>query len=351
MKIKLKVENYNLDLTFKPSFLSSLYLKRNSSEWTKVAGHLAFKLTIKQVDNETLIVESESGLTYEALYRRVLFETGLYKPPYENLIKNLPSKVEPQVEALAEIYKGVRLPYAPLDFKYILVAATLSKRVNYEKVIGWCRAIWEKTNGRLDLITKLTRKELRKIGGSYQIFQLQKTVKDFLNLSKYLHEKVKYLIGEPYVPPEEFILWLPSELARLTLIKGCWGIGPKIADSIILTTFKSTNTIPCDTHMKTVAIRLGFVDYAVMPEKRFCSKFLCDYKASLIFNIPLCPKAERSLCLKTKLNYFKELGGWIQTLIYLHGKKFCKVNKPLCKICPIKKECSWEEKRENNFPT
>ena len=68
MKIKLKVENYNLDLTFKPSFLSSIYLRRRAGEWSKIAGHLAFKLNIKQVNDETLIVESESGLTYKALY-------------------------------------------------------------------------------------------------------------------------------------------------------------------------------------------------------------------------------------------------------------------------------------------
>ena len=343
MKLKLKVENYDIDLTFKPSFLSSLYLTKKPKEWSKITGHLAFKLNFKQV-NDALIVESESGLTPEALHRRVLLETGLYKGPYEYLIQDLPSKVKPQVEALAKTYKGVRLPYAPLDFKYILVAATLSKRVNYERVVNWCRSIWEKTNGRLDLTIKLTKNELEEIGESYQIFQLQKTIKNFSTLSNHLHEKVKYLIGEPYVPPEEYILWLPPELARLTLIKGCWGMGPKTADSIILTTFKSTNIIPCDTHMKTVAIRLNLVDKAVMPEKRFCSRFVCDHKASSTFHIPLCPQAEKNLCLKTKLSYFKDLGGWIQTLIYLHGKNFCKVNKPLCWICPIKKECSWEEK-------
>ena len=274
-----------------------------------------------------------------------MFETGLYKGPYENLIQDLPSKVKPQVKALAEAYKGVRLPYAPLDFKYILIAATLSKRVNYERVTNWCKAIWDKVNGRLDLLIELTRKELREIGESYQIFQLQKTIRDFLNLSKRLHKKIKCLIGEPYVPPEEFILWLPPELARLALSNGCWGIGPKTADSIILTTFKSTNIIPCDTHMKTVVIRLGLVDQAVMPEKRFCSKFVCDHKTSLAFNILLCPKAERNICLKTKLSYFRDAGGWIQTLIYLHGRSFCKLNKPLCRVCPIKKECNWEEEK------
>jgi endonuclease III len=342
MKLKLKVKDYNLDLTFKPSFISSIYTSNEQHEWSKIAGHLAFKIKFKQVNNDALIVESESGLTLEALHRRVLLETGLYKGPYENYIQGLPSKVKPQIEALAEVYKGVRLPYAPLDFKYILVAAALSKRVNYERVVDWCRKIWMKVNGRLDLIANFNKRDLKSIGDSYQVFQLQKTMKSFEELSKRLHEKVKELIGEPYVPPEEFILWLPPELARLTLINGCWGLGPKVTDSIILTTFKSTNVIPCDAHMKNVSIRLDLVKQAEMPEKRFCSKFICDSKDALKFNLPLCPKAERKTCLRVKLSYFKDLGGWIQSLIYLHGRKFCKVNKPLCWVCPIKKECNWE---------
>ncbi|MBS7656240.1 hypothetical protein KEJ50_07095 [Candidatus Bathyarchaeota archaeon] len=346
MKIKLKVKDFNLDLTFKPSFISSIYISDKPYEWSKIAGHLAFKIKFKQVDENTLIVESESGLTVKALYRRVLLETGLYKGPYEEHIQELPSEVKPQIEALAETYKGVRLPYDPLDFKYILIAAVLSKRVNYERVLNWCRKIWRKTNGRLDLIANLNKKELKSIDNSYQVFQLQKTMKSLETLSKRLHEKVKKLIGEPYVPPEEFILWLPPELARLTLIKGCWGIGPKVADSIILTTFKSTNVIPCDAHIKTVSVRLGLVKQVEMPEKRFCSKFICDSEAALKFNIQLCPKAERKTCLRAGLSYFKDLGGWIQSLIYFHGKNFCKVNKPLCWICPIKKECNWVEKKK-----
>ncbi|HID16782.1 TPA: hypothetical protein EYP26_00650 [Candidatus Bathyarchaeota archaeon] len=329
MKLKLRVENYNIDLTFKPSFLSSLYLSEGAGQWRKIAGHLAFRLRFKQADEKTLIVESEAGLKGEALYRRALLETGLYKGPYEYLIERLPGKVKPQVEALASVYSGVRLPHAPLDFKYIFVAASLSRRANYDTaVLNWCKKLWERFDGRLELIPELGE-ELTKVGTSYQVLQLPRIVKEFMELStsKRLPNEVKDLIGKPYVPPEEFLLWLPPELARLTLIRCCWAVGPKVADSIILTTFKATSFVPCDAHARLVSIRLGLVNSEGlgMPEKRYCAKFLCEPQASATLRIPLCPKAKEGACLRAALtSLFKDLGGWIQTLIYLHGKKFCK---------------------------
>lgn len=345
MKLKLRVENYNIDLTFKPSFLSSLYLSEGAGRWRKIAGHLAFRLRFRQVDEKTLIAESEAGLKGEALYRRALLETGLYKGPYEYLTERLPGEVRPQVEALASVYGGVRLPYAPLDFKYIFVAASLSRRANYDAaVLNWCKKLWEKVDGQLELITEL-KEELKKVGTSYQVLQLPRIVKGFMELSnsERLPKEVKDLIGEPYVPPEEFILWLPPELARLTLIRCCWGVGPKIADSIILTTFKATSFVPCDVHARLVSVRLGLVDPdgLEMPEKRYCAKFLCGLQASTSLHIPLCPKAKERTCLRAALtSLLKDLGGWVQTLIYLHGKKFCKSKRPLCWVCPLKGVCA-----------
>jgi len=345
VKTVINVENFNLNLTFEPSFVSTLYRKISQNIWVKVAGHLGNQLEFKQIKPDTLEVNCSAGLTEKALQRRATIETGLWRGPYEERIGNLPKTVQPQIQALAEVYPGVRLPIVPLDFPYMLISAALSKRTGYSRfVLDWCQRIWSRYDGRIDLLAQANKSDLRSIGRSYQVVQLQKTLRSFSELPSHperLPESVLELIGEPYVPAEEFLLWLTPELARMTLIRGCWGVGPKVADSIILSTFKASHFIPCDTHLRIVAERLELaeVEGAKMPSKVLCSKYVCDQKTSSQFNVPLCSWSTNGTCLRSRLMYLLKTGGWVQTLTYLHGERFCKAYSPKCKICPIKSVC------------
>jgi len=345
VRIVIDVENFNLNLTFEPSFVSTLYRKVRPNNWIKVAGHLGNQLEFKQLKPDTLEVNCSAGLTQKALQRRATIETGLWRGPYEERIGSLPRTVQPQIRGLAEAYPGVRLPIVPLDFRYMLTSVVLSKRTGYSKfVLQWCQKIWSKYDGRIDLIAQAKKRDLQSIGKSYQIFQLQKTLRSFGELPSHperLPKEVLDLIGEPYVPAEEFLLWLTPELARMTLIRGCWGIGAKIADSIVLSTFKASHFIPCDTHLRTVAERLRLADMegTKMPSKVLCSKYVCDQKTSTQFKVPLCSSSANGTCLRSRLMYLLKTSGWVQTLVYLHGERFCKTYSPKCKICPVKSVC------------
>ncbi|HID90460.1 TPA: hypothetical protein EYP44_00685 [Candidatus Bathyarchaeota archaeon] len=340
----MTVQGFDLDNTLSPSFLSSLYVRTGPRRWVKIAGHLGGQLEFRQVGPNVLEVRSEAGLTRRALERRVRLETGLWRGPYEGMIRDLPSSAQPQVEALARAYSGVRLPIAPLDFPYIFVTVVLSKRADYHRfVLGWCRKIWEEFDGSLYSIAESSLERLRGIGSSYQVLQLRRTVKSFLELSEHvdrLPERVLEMLGVPDVPPEEFILWLTPELARLTLIKGCWGIGPKVADSIVMSTFKASHLIPCDAHLHTVLKRLGLVDEGTkMPVKALCSRYVCDRKASSRLRMALCPRARDRTCVRGRLSYLRKLGGWLQTLTYMHGREYCRAIGPRCGACPISGVC------------
>ncbi len=343
MKLEIEVDHFNLDNTLTPSFVSSLYQKVEPHFWIKVAGHLGGQLELRQNQPNVLVIQCKAKLTEAAIRRRVILETGLWQGPYERMIEMLPKVMQPRIVALAKIYCGVRLPIVPLDFSYILVATSLSKRVSYEPlVLGWCRKIWDKYNGRIDLIAQLKPQELKKIGTSYHVLQLPKILRSFIELSgnvERLPRQVLDWIGPPTVPTEEFILMLPPELARLTLIRCTWGLGPKIVDSLLLSISKATHIIPCDTHLYSVAKRLelGDVNGASMPQKTLCSRFVCDEEASKRFKVAKCPRAEN--CIKGRLSHFGMLGGWIQTLTYLHGRLYCRNKNPRCEKCPLKGVC------------
>lgn len=343
MKLEIEVEHFSLDNTFAPSFVSSLYQRVEMGHLVKVAGHLGGQLELRQSQPNVLTVQCKAGLSEAALRRRVMLETGLWQGPYERMIETLPRNIRPKIEALAKLYSGVRLPIVPLDFLYMLVATALSQRVGYEPlVVGWCRRIWEKYNARIDLITQLKPKELMEIGTSYQVLQLPKILRSFIELSENIERLPKQVldwVGPPETPTEEFIQMLPPELARLTLIGGCWGLGPKIVDSLLLSTSKATHLIPCDTHLYSVAKRLGLdnAEEARMPQKTLCSRFLCGKENSKKYKIALCPQAES--CLKVRLFPLGKLGGWVQTLTYLHGKFYCRTINPKCVTCPLKAVC------------
>ncbi|MEM3755250.1 MAG: hypothetical protein QXE19_06150, partial [Candidatus Bathyarchaeia archaeon] len=166
----LEANEYDLDKTFIPSFISSIYYRLKPKFWVKIAGPLAYKLSFKQVKGFVKVKCMDFDLKKDKLKEIAFLETGLWKGPYEDFIEKFPSWLKPIANTLSKEYSGVRLPIAPFDFMYIFIATVLSKRANYEKlVLKLCRKIWEAYNGNYEKIAKSSIDELKLIGKNYQI--------------------------------------------------------------------------------------------------------------------------------------------------------------------------------------
>ena len=88
MRVTLDAEEYDIQNTFKPSFISSLYENPREGVWVKVAGHLGGRLKLEQTGRQVRVV-STANLEKDELERLVLLETGLWHPPFEDRLKAL----------------------------------------------------------------------------------------------------------------------------------------------------------------------------------------------------------------------------------------------------------------------
>lgn len=342
MRVKLEAENFNLDLTLKPSFVSSLYRRVDEKYWVKIAGRLGGQLSFKQVSPSSIEVRSTARIRKKELEEIALIETGLWHEPFENLLHSLPRNIRQKVERLSDVYAGVRLPVAQKDIPLIIVSVSLSKRAGYRFVLNWCDRIWRKYDGRIGELAKASLKELREIGTSYQVINLKRTLRDFIEIPRRIDLLPSPLnfIARRERTTEEILSRVDPWISRLILLNLCWGLGPKAADSIILSTRKAPEFIPCDIHLRTVATRLRLIsEKDLMPRKELCSKYVCDEKAGSDYGIALCPVMKE--CMRSHLAYLGELGGWFQTLSYLHGSSFCKARAPDCAKCPMKEFCGY----------
>ncbi len=336
MELTLDSGNYSLRSSLVPSFVSSLYENQKPDVWIKVAGYLGGSLRIEQM-GRSLIITSTAKIPKEKLEQLALLETGLWHDEFERGISKLPLGVRDAAEVLAEAYPGVRIPIAPRDFDYILIAVLLSKRANYRMVRRWCREIWKRFPDNPSIIASTKSSILREITPSYQLKDAARSIRDLKRIliePKGILEKIVEKFGSPKEPLSTYILSLPPEIARPVLLSA-WGIGPKVADSVILSTFKASHFIPCDVHLKKFVTRLSLTEYFTMPNKTLCKKFLCG--TEVMWGLNPC---HNSKCLRAVLRPLGDLGGWLQTLIYLHGKDYCKSVRPRCNECPMKGLCA-----------
>ena len=306
----------------------------------KVAGYLGGRLKLEQTGKKVIAV-SAADLNKDELERLVLFETGLWHPPFEDASKALPKRFRIICDRLSSAYPGVRIPIAPHDFEQIFISILLSKRVNYDIVRRWCREIWKKfPEGFEGILSR--EQEFKEISRSYQLSMLIESIKDLSRLRddfSRIHPNIIKLFGRPGRSPSEYILSLPPELARLVLLS-IKGIGPKTADSILLSTSTGLENVPCDVHLVKFVNRMGILERFREPEKNFCRRFLCKPESAERWGIPVCPRAVKGECIRYELlKYFGALGGWVQTLIYLHGRDFCKSINPRCRECPLRDLC------------
>lgn len=299
-------KNYDLELTLKPSFVSSLY-SQEGKFWVKHAGLYAELLSLKQEGNvlEAYIEQDINDEVREA----IICESGLWDEKPSSRVSKLRNVFKEHIRALSELFPGVRLSIAPHDFNCILIAVVLSKRTNYEVFVRkWVKRFWEKWRCDLEVIANLQPDEVRSIGTSYQLIDLVKVLRDYVKVC----------------PRKGGV----EDLRRALML--CWGVGPKIADAILLFTTKSPWIVPCDAHLQRVSKRLGWVEYNVrLPAKTLCLNYHCDE-----CNDRYGP------CLREVIrNLFHGFGGWVQTLTYLFGSSLCTSRKPKCHLChPVLRE-------------
>lgn len=107
------------------------------------------------------------------------------------------------------------------------------------------------------------------------------------------------------------VLRLPIKKAREQLLK-IPGIGPKTAD-ILLSFIMKQPTMPIDTNIFRVALRIGLVNGR---------------------KYQLTQKALEALIPKKKMQT-------MHLLLIEHGRKICKPRTPLCQQCPIDEYCDY----------
>ena len=295
-------EDYNLDFTLKPSFVSSLYIKRGVREWAKRAGLYANSLSLKQGDGhlEAYFIGDPDRRINEA----ILYESGLWDERPSSRISKLNGPLKEQIKTLSELFPGVRLSIAPHDFNCIFIAVILSKRARYDTfVCKWVKGLWDRWRCDPGIISKLGPGDIEGIGTSYQLIDLIRTLKDFRKVKLYRENEVEGLRRE---------------------LMSCWGVGPKVADATLLFTGKFPWIVPCDVHLRRVSRRLGWADRDVrMPSKPLCLRYYCDECVD-----------KYGPCLKREIEgLFPGFGGWVQTLTYLFGSSICMARTPRCAKC------------------
>lgn len=322
VSISLEAEHYDLQRSLEPSFLSSLYENPARGRWIKIAG----KLNGVRVEQDgKLLKASYSGrIDRSKLKELTLLETGLWHEAFESRISEAPRSFRPILEALASEYPGVRIPIAPHDLQHLFLSILLSKRADYRLVRGWCAAIWKAVDDDLERLMSLSVKELEKITRSYQLYYALKSIRSAVELFgslRSLHERV---------------LRMRPEVARAMLMR-VWGVGHKVADSLILSAFKATRFAPCDTHLVKLIKALRPIREFRLPDEKLCMRYACSDEP--VEGLPSCPQYRQ--CLRGKLSSsLGELAGWFQTLAYIHGRLYCRKVKPRCSRCPLRSLCS-----------
>jgi len=295
--------DYNLELTLKPSFVSSLYADAGQGFWCKQVGLYAEFVSVRQVDD--LVEACVHRDVSEEVSKALAHELGLWDEKPSERVSRLRGELREQVGALSELFPGVRLSIAPHDFNCIFIAVALSKRTRYEVFVRrWVKELWDRWRCDPATIASLKPEELKRVGTSYQLAELVKTLQDYVRLGVDVRKAAV------------------EDLRRALM--SCWGVGPKVADATLLFTTRSPWIAPCDTHLRRVSRRLGWIEGEVrMPRKALCLSLYCDECVDRF-----------GPCLKVEIEEkFRGFGGWIQTLTYLFGSTICTSPSPKCSCC------------------
>ena len=294
--IVLNVKNYDLELTFYPSFIITMFRKIHDYHWIKIFGNFK-NISIKQ-NGDKIYIEGNIDFKY---IQEIL---GIWYNPI-NFENDVSMRFRDLVHNLVDKCLKIRLAVFSLDKLHIFISTFLSRNTDYyTNVIRWVQKLLELTNDNPDKISEV---EVSRVGNSYQLKQLPEALIQYLNNVYSLHDKLN---------PWE----LRKELLSIRYV------GPKVAHAYLLFTGKCTFIAPSDKHYIRFIRRLKIFDEIEIPNKNLCIKYSCDE----------CPRNKKCLTGLSYL-YFHNLSAWIQTIAYVIDRMFCSKN--LCKKCLINDLC------------
>jgi len=321
-RVAIRAEDYDLQKSMEPSFVSSMYVNKGPGVWVKISGTMR-GLRLEQ-RGDLLEAAFPAKVDEELLREVAITESGLWHEAFEKGLSMIGGGFREVLESLAGAYPGVRIPIAPRDLGHLLISVLLSKRANYDMVRSWCRKIWSRFPDPR-AFAEASIWDLGEIGRSYQLFEAVESIRDLSSRHGGLEPLLRELSSRP------------PEVARLLLLEGR-GVGPKTADSIILSAFKAPHFAPCDVHLRKFVERTRIIQGFTMPSKQLCRRYVCTEDASGRYGLPKCPNG--GSCLRGILtSTLGELAGWFQTLTYLHGRRFCRTANPRCEACPLREVC------------
>jgi len=212
-----------------------------------------------------------------------------------------------RIEDIINYYYGVRSSVDNLDKWMIFIAIFLSRRTDYHtNVIRWCSKIFSTVSSPYQINNKV----INNVSSSYQVKQLSSIINEYIDNVFKFEDKLSPLI-------------IKRELLKIRFV------GPKVANAYLLFTRKAMWITPCDIHYTRFIRRLNLLSEPYLqPQKSLCIKFYGNCKD--------CPISTSCIEYRSVMEYYF-LSGWLQTVSYIHDRKYCRVDK--CVECPFKERC------------
>lgn len=280
---------FDLELTLYPSFNYALLSKTRRNSFAVACGRL--KGAEFRVKGDRVCYRGVSP-------RRASELAGLWYDPEEKARK-LSRKYRRVFYEVFEHYESIGLSINTVDRNLIFVASFLSRNTDFHRnVVRWMKFLCECGLSESCFIKAIETFR------SYQLVQLPEAYKRFSKIEK--------------------------KVANVREILSIKNVGVKVLTAFLL--FSSRIGVwfaPPDVNYFAMVKRLGFLERPVMPVKRLCAIYLA-------WKCRECPLNTKCLVGWTSTN-FKQTAGWLQTVLYIHSKKFCR--RRLCDSCPFKKTC------------
>ena len=348
METTLYAENFDLDNSLLSSFACYLFnrvITKNGTKWVGLVNPIRGAELAQHGNEIRAKVPTNSSETLDYLTRYV---TGLWHTPEFETKDARAKKILASLSK--DILPGIRVPRLHHNRWHVLISAMLSIHARMSLSRSWFASLTHLGTH------KLTNMSSSKLGG----YVKENTGKSAGFRMRFLTEMIddlhsKYPDDEN---PLDVICSLSSPVIRLELMS-VRNIGPKVCDCFLLNAVGDIDAPPVDIHVKRVSEYLGILPPNIgQPIPSYCRKFACSIASSEHYDLPLCPRAERTIeyldnseysggtCARAALNHkFKE-AGWVQALLFLFGQKYCvwkPRSGPACHCCPLKEYCSRED--------
>jgi endonuclease III len=268
--------NFDLDLSMYPSFLSSYYDRVGEQRWQRF---IPPKATLYMENGGKLCCEGD-GCSYELLEK----VSGLWC--WDKCFKGLEKASSPlglRVRELLEIYEGLVVSAAPWEDRLLIAAAVvLSRRTSYAwNVRRWMRILFSEGAS----VEAVAKKALKLPNPQPRL------------LAKIIHELASLLDN----------VKCGDTLSIRRSLLSVSGIGPKTADAIILFTGCDSKVAPADVHLQRFLEGLGVK--ARQPQKTICLRYGASCQTCPISN---------ECASGIIVNMFEGAAGLVQTLAYVY---------------------------------